>query len=644
MQRIDHPLLSPSLGSQKTLTSFHFGTPGSGRKIYIQASLHAEELPGMLVAHHLRQRLEAADALGQNTGEIVLVPVANPVGLAQRLDHKPMGRFELDTSENFNRHYPDLAAAVFPMVKDTLGDNAAHNVQLVRIAMTTYLRNWQPNTELQSLRRQLLLLSHDADWCWTCTAIVKAYCTSTPKNPAGPSWNRWRISCKARPSCWPKTRATCLLMSACPVPGGSWPISFRLQGAMYPCRKAAAAPPLNCVVSWMSPTRWRKPMPPPLNTGCSSLVCWPVMSPPHSAGAVLRSDTAGGLRNPARQQPGHRGVCRRARATPENRRAWSQRSSTQSTTAPSRCWRVLMACFMPASATATSPQVVNWAKLPAHRRFAPARCWALDRPIRTSIMNPTTSLKLQVENIHKRFGTNEVLKGVSLTAHAGDVISIIGSSGSGKSTFLRCINLLEKPHQGRIYVADEELHLSPAANGELHAANPKQLARLRTKLAMVFQHFNLWAHMTVLQNIIEAPVHVMKVPRDQAVDIARKYLAKVGLEGKEDAYPAHLSGGQQQRVAIARALAMEPEVMLFDEPTSALDPELVSEVLKVMKNLALEGRTMVVVTHEMGFAREVANHLIFLHKGLVEEEGNPATVLSSPKSERLAQFLSGSLK
>jgi arginine/ornithine transport system ATP-binding protein len=259
-------------------------------------------------------------------------------------------------------------------------------------------------------------------------------------------------------------------------------------------------------------------------------------------------------------------------------------------------------------------------------------------------MTATTTLKLQVENIHKRFGSNEVLKGVSLTAHAGDVISIIGSSGSGKSTFLRCINLLEKPHQGRINVAGEELHLSPGANGELHAANPKQLALLRTKLAMVFQHFNLWAHMTVLQNIIEAPVHVLKVPHAQAVETARKYLAKVGLEGKEDAYPAHLSGGQQQRVAIARALAMEPEVMLFDEPTSALDPELVSEVLKVMKNLALEGRTMVVVTHEMGFAREVSNHLIFLHKGLIEEEGNPSHVLSNPKSVRLAQFLSGSLK
>ena len=233
---------------------------------------------------------------------------------------------------------------------------------------------------------------------------------------------------------------------------------------------------------------------------------------------------------------------------------------------------------------------------------------------------------------------------MSLAAHAGDVISIIGSSGSGKSTFLRCINLLEKPHEGRIAVAGEELKLLKQRNGELTAADPQQLARLRTKLAMVFQHFNLWAHMTVLQNIIEAPVHVMGVPRAQAIETARKYLAKVGLEGKEDSYPAHLSGGQQQRVAIARALAMEPEVMLFDEPTSALDPELVSEVLKVMKNLALEGRTMVVVTHEMGFAREVANHLIFLHQGRIEEQGHPAAVLAAPKSERLAQFLSGSLK
>jgi arginine/ornithine transport system ATP-binding protein len=253
-------------------------------------------------------------------------------------------------------------------------------------------------------------------------------------------------------------------------------------------------------------------------------------------------------------------------------------------------------------------------------------------------------LKLQVENIHKSFGNIEVLKGVSLSARAGDVISIIGSSGSGKSTFLRCINLLEKPQQGRIIVAGEELALRAGKNGELNAIDPQQLQRLRTRLAMVFQHFNLWAHMTVLQNIIEAPMHVMGLSRDEAVAIARKYLARVDLPDMEDRYPAHMSGGQQQRVAIARALAMEPEVMLFDEPTSALDPELVTEVLRVMKTLAAEGRTMVVVTHEMGFAREVANHLIFLHQGRIEEEGHPAEVLSRPKSERLGQFLSGSLK
>ncbi|MEO7939618.1 MAG: ATP-binding cassette domain-containing protein [Burkholderiaceae bacterium] len=259
-------------------------------------------------------------------------------------------------------------------------------------------------------------------------------------------------------------------------------------------------------------------------------------------------------------------------------------------------------------------------------------------------MNENTTLKLQAIDIHKRFGANEVLKGVSLEARGGDVISIIGSSGSGKSTFLRCINLLEKPNQGRIVVAGEELELAPGKNGELHAVQAKQLQRLRTKLAMVFQHFNLWGHLTVLQNIIEAPVHVMKVPRDEAVARARKYLALVDLPNLEDRYPAHMSGGQQQRVAIARSLAMEPEVMLFDEPTSALDPELVTEVLRVMRTLAQDGRTMVVVTHEMGFAREVANHLIFLHQGRIEEQGDPAEVLAHPKSERLAQFLSGSLK
>ena len=256
----------------------------------------------------------------------------------------------------------------------------------------------------------------------------------------------------------------------------------------------------------------------------------------------------------------------------------------------------------------------------------------------------STDFKLQVDDLHKRYGQHEVLKGVSLRARAGDVISIIGSSGSGKSTFLRCINLLERPHQGRIVVAGEALELRPGRGGDLEPVRPAQLQRLRTKLAMVFQNFNLWAHMTVLENIIEAPVHVLKVPRDEAVQTARKYLERVGLQNVEDRYPAHMSGGQQQRVAIARALAVEPEVMLFDEPTSALDPELVTEVLRVMQQLAEEHRTMVVVTHEMGFAREVSNHLIFLHQGRIEEEGDPRQVLAQPKSERLAQFLSGNLK
>ena len=256
----------------------------------------------------------------------------------------------------------------------------------------------------------------------------------------------------------------------------------------------------------------------------------------------------------------------------------------------------------------------------------------------------STVYKLQAEGIHKSYGSNHVLKGVTLTAQAGDVISLIGSSGSGKSTLLRCINLLEKPQQGRIVVAGEEFQLKPGRNGELEPVNPKQLQMMRTKLAMVFQHFNLWAHKTVLQNIIEAPVHVLGISKDEAVERARKYLKLVGLENREDTWPNHMSGGQQQRVAIARALAVEPEVMLFDEPTSALDPELVGEVLRVMQVLAQEGRTMVVVTHEIGFAREVSNHVVFLHQGLIEEQGDPRQVLASPKSERLAKFLSGSLK
>jgi arginine/ornithine transport system ATP-binding protein len=255
-----------------------------------------------------------------------------------------------------------------------------------------------------------------------------------------------------------------------------------------------------------------------------------------------------------------------------------------------------------------------------------------------------TTEKLRVEDLHKRFGSVEVLKGVSLTAQAGDVIALIGSSGSGKSTLLRCINLLEQPHAGRIVLAGEELRLTPGRHGELHAADARQLQRLRSRLAMVFQHFNLWSHMTAIENIVEAPIRVLGVARDEAVARAEALLARVGVAHRKNLYPSQLSGGEQQRVAIARALAMEPEVMLFDEPTSALDPELVGEVLRVMRDLAAEGRTMIVVTHEMGFAREVANQLVFLHKGVIEEQGVPREVLAAPKSERLRGFLSGSLK
>ena len=251
---------------------------------------------------------------------------------------------------------------------------------------------------------------------------------------------------------------------------------------------------------------------------------------------------------------------------------------------------------------------------------------------------------LTVENLHKKYGEREVLRGVSLAANAGDVITLIGSSGSGKSTFLRCLNLLEQPNQGRFLLGDEELKLVPDRDGSLRAADAKQLQRWRARLAMVFQNFNLWAHRTVLENVIEAPVHVLGVPKDQAIAKAEALLARVGVGHRKDVYPAQLSGGEQQRVAIARALAVEPELMLFDEPTSALDPELVGEVLKVMKDLAAEGRTMIVVTHEMGFAREVSNYTLFLHQGKVIEEGHPKDILRNPQSERLKAFLSGGLK
>jgi octopine/nopaline transport system ATP-binding protein len=245
-----------------------------------------------------------------------------------------------------------------------------------------------------------------------------------------------------------------------------------------------------------------------------------------------------------------------------------------------------------------------------------------------------------VEDLHKSFGLLEVLKGVSLIAHEGDVVSMIGASGSGKSTFLRCINFLEMPTRGSITVTGEHVELKTGKDGNLVPADRRQVERIRTRLGMVFQSFNLWQHMTVFENVIEAPVHVLKVPRAEATARAEALLNKVGLYEKKDQYPAFLSGGQQQRAAIARALAMEPKVMLFDEPTSALDPELVGEVLRVIRDLAEEGRTMLLVTHEMKFARDVSSHVIYLHKGLIEEEGPPSQVFGSPKSERCRQFVS----
>ncbi|NBQ39432.1 MAG: ATP-binding cassette domain-containing protein, partial [Alphaproteobacteria bacterium] len=213
---------------------------------------------------------------------------------------------------------------------------------------------------------------------------------------------------------------------------------------------------------------------------------------------------------------------------------------------------------------------------------------------------------LKVEDLHKRFGDAEVLKGVSLSANTGDVIAMIGSSGSGKSTLLRCINLLETPNSGRVYVNGELIRMKAMPDGTAKPEDQKQVERIRSKLAMVFQNFNLWSHRTILENVIEAPVHVLGVPKKEAIEQAEALLAKVGIADKRNFYPNHLSGGQQQRAAIARALAMDPSVLLFDEPTSALDPELVGEVLQVMRKLAEEGRTMLVVTHEMGFARDVA--------------------------------------
>jgi ABC-type histidine transport system ATPase subunit len=240
--------------------------------------------------------------------------------------------------------------------------------------------------------------------------------------------------------------------------------------------------------------------------------------------------------------------------------------------------------------------------------------------------------QLSIRGLHKRFGSVDVLRGIDLEAHRGDVLALIGASGSGKSTLLRCINMLEMPDAGEITVGGHRLELG-------RAQDPKLLRQVRARLGFVFQSFNLWSHMTVMENVTEAPIHVLGVPRAEAHARAEALLARVGLPERGGAYPIELSGGQQQRVAIARALAMEPEVLLFDEPTSALDPELVGEVLGVIRSLAEEGRTMLLVTHEMGFCREVADRVIFLHEGRIEEEGAPAELFANARSPRLRQFL-----
>ncbi|MGZ2256974.1 ABC transporter ATP-binding protein [Roseobacter sp. A03A-229] len=246
---------------------------------------------------------------------------------------------------------------------------------------------------------------------------------------------------------------------------------------------------------------------------------------------------------------------------------------------------------------------------------------------------------IEINNLHKAYGALEVLKGVSISAPKGHVISLIGSSGSGKSTLLRCCNLLEDSQQGEIKFKGEPVSWKGEGHGR-RPADPAQVLRMRTNLSMVFQQFNLWAHMSILQNVMEAPLTVLRRDRDEVEQAARAYLDKVGIGDKCDVYPAQLSGGQQQRAAIARGLCMEPEALLFDEPTSALDPELEQEVVKVIKDLAAEGRTMIIVTHDMKLAADVSDHVVFLHQGLIEEQGPPETLFGAPKSERLRGFLS----
>ena len=252
-----------------------------------------------------------------------------------------------------------------------------------------------------------------------------------------------------------------------------------------------------------------------------------------------------------------------------------------------------------------------------------------------------TDTAIRIRGLHKSFGSHEVLKGIDLDAPTGQVISILGASGSGKSTMLRCINMLETPSAGEIYVGDERIEMAKRRDGQVRPANPRQVERVRAQLGMVFQSFNLWSHKTVLENVIEAPIYVQGRDRAEVVAEAEELLDKVGIAAKRDFYPSHLSGGQQQRAAIARALAMRPQVMLFDEPTSALDPELVGEVLRVMRALAEEGRTMLVVTHEMGFARDVSNRVVFLHQGVIDCTGTPAELFGSGGSDRFQRFVAG---
>jgi polar amino acid transport system ATP-binding protein len=250
-----------------------------------------------------------------------------------------------------------------------------------------------------------------------------------------------------------------------------------------------------------------------------------------------------------------------------------------------------------------------------------------------------TAPMVSAEDVHKRFGRLEVLKGITLTVARGEVMCLLGPSGSGKSTFLRCINHLEKIDAGRLSV-DGSLVGYREAGAKLHELRDREITAKRAEIGMVFQRFNLFPHMTALENVIEAPIRVLKLPRQEALDRAREELVAVGLEEKAKAYPAQLSGGQQQRVAIARALAMHPKLMLFDEPTSALDPELVGDVLDAMRRLAAGGMTMIVVTHEIGFAREAAETVVFMDAGVVVESGPPGSVLVAPRHERTRAFLS----